>query len=154
MPRHFGKTHEAKQPMQLQGLGMGKLYERKAVGSHRVLRGDWSRRDIMWEWTHVNSFLSASCRPSAQSACLIAFRNAGPLSLWEEPGTGFALRGRLTHDEPVRSTLQALAMMHEEEQRDALSNLRGSASSEQGRRAQYAGAVQGGAARPPVGFEV
>jgi hypothetical protein len=58
MPCHLGKTHEAKQPMQFHGLGMGKLYERKAVGSHRVLRADCGWWRIMWERSHLNSLLA------------------------------------------------------------------------------------------------
>ena len=41
MPRHFGKTHKPEQPMQLQRFGMGKFYERKAVGSPHCFSKCW-----------------------------------------------------------------------------------------------------------------
>jgi hypothetical protein len=96
MPRHFGKTHKPEQPMQLQRFGMGKFYERKAVGSHRVLRGDCSRRGIVRERAHVNSFIPPPA--SARSARPIAFRNAGRLSLLEEPGRALRFQCLLTPD--------------------------------------------------------
>ena len=88
MPRHFGKTHKPEQPMQLQRFGMGKFYERKAVGSHRVFRGDCSRRGIVRERAHVNSLYP----PAGQ--CSIGtphcFSKCWPVELIGRAGTGFA----------------------------------------------------------------
>ena len=67
--------------MQLQRFGMGKFYERKAVGSHRVLRGDCSWRGIVRKRAHVNSFIPR--RPVLDRHAPLLFEMPAGCAYWK-----------------------------------------------------------------------